>query len=67
MKQILDYTISKEELAHLNDKSLADLLIYTTRDKCDSDMAEKLYWWCVEEINKRIDDEAKENGDTNVN
>lgn len=57
MKKILDYTISKEALCNMNDKEFAEMFMYADRDRKDLDVAEKIYWWCVEEINRRIDTE----------
>lgn len=55
MRKILDYTISKEAIRSMDEYGLADLLMYTDRDRKDLDVAEKIYWWCVEEINRRLD------------
>ena len=55
MKKILDYTIKKEALEDLSDDDLSELLMYTDRDRKELDIAEKIYWWCVEEINRRIE------------
>lgn len=55
MKKILDYTISKDALYSMDDKELSELLMYTDRDRKELEVAEKIYWWCIEEINRRID------------
>ena len=55
MKRILDYTIEEETLQSMTDKELSELLMYTDRDRKELDVAEKIYWWCIEEINRRID------------
>lgn len=55
MEKILDYTISKDSLVKMNDKELSKLLMYADRDRKESEDAEKIYWWCIEEINKRIE------------
>lgn len=55
MKKILDYTISKDSLLEMDDKELSELLMYTDRDRKELEVAEKIYWWCIEEINRRID------------
>lgn len=55
MRKILDYTISKESIRSMDECELAALLMYTDRDRKDLDVAEKIYWWCVEEINRRLD------------
>ena len=51
----MDYTISKEELENMSDDDLSGLLMYSDRDRKEYDIAEKIYWWCVEEINRRIE------------
>lgn len=55
MKIFMDYTISKEELENMSDDDLSGLLMYSDRDRKEYDIAEKIYWWCVEEINRRIE------------
>ena len=58
MKIFMDYTISKEELENMSDDDLSGLLMYSDRDRKEYDIAEKIYWWCVEEINRRIEIES---------
>lgn len=61
MKKIVDYTISKDDLRQMDENELSDLLMYTDRDRKDLDVAEKIYWWCIEEINRRLgNDEISE-------
>lgn len=60
MKKIIDYTISKEELYQMEDKKLAELFMYSDRDRKELEIAEKIYWWCVEEINRRINREESQ-------
>lgn len=55
MKKILDYTISRDTLYTMKDKELCELLMYTDRDRKELEVAEKIYWWCIEEINRRIE------------
>lgn len=55
MKKILDYTIMREKIRILDEDELCQLLMYTDRDRRELEEAEKLYWWCIEEINRRID------------
>ena len=55
MKKFVDYTISKEELENMSDDDLSSLLMYADRDRKEYTIAEKIYWWCVEEINRRIE------------
>lgn len=55
MRKFLDYTIKKDTLINLTDKELSELLMYTDRDRKELKVAEKIYWWCVEEINRRIE------------
>lgn len=61
MKKIVDYTIQREDLAKLNDKELSTLFMYSDRDRMELEVAEKIYWWCVEEINRRIEPEETHN------
>lgn len=53
MAEIYDYTISREDLRWLTDMELARYIMWSDRDRKDLDVAEKIYWWCVEEINYR--------------
>ena len=55
MKKFVDYTISKEELENMSDDDLSSLLMYADRDRKENTIAEKIYWWCIEEINRRIE------------
>ena len=55
MDKFLDYTIEKSSLLDMSDRQLSRLLMYTDRDRKELEVAEKIYWWCVEEINRRID------------
>ena len=57
MKKIIDYTISKKELSQMEDKELAELFMYSDRDRKEFEIAENIYWWCIEEINSTIDHE----------
>ena len=61
MRKFLDYTIKKDTLINLTDKELSELLMYTDRDRKELDVAEKIYWWCVEEINRRIECSSSDN------
>ena len=60
MKKIIDYTISKEDLSQKKDRELAKLFMHSDRDRKEFEIAEKIYWWCVEEINRRIDCEESQ-------
>ena len=60
MKKIIDYTISKEDLSQKEDRELAKLFMNSDRDRKEFEIAEKIYWWCVEEINRRIDCEESQ-------
>ena len=53
MRKFLDYTISREQLLNMSDKEVCDYLMYTDRDRKELDIAEKIYWWCIEELNMR--------------
>ena len=39
----------------MSDDDLSSLLMYVDRDRKEYTIAEKAYWWCVEEINRRIE------------
>lgn len=41
----------------MEDKELAELFMYSDRDRKEFEIAENIYWWCIEEINRRIDHE----------
>lgn len=55
MKKMVDYTIEREKLRMLDENELCQLLMYTDRDRKELEEAEWLYWWCIEEINRRMD------------
>ena len=56
MKKVLDYTISEEQMRELDEHELAELLMYADRDRKGLEAAETIYWLCVREINRRLDD-----------
>jgi len=55
MKIIIDYTISELDIRNMEEMDLADMLLFTIRDRKELEVAEKIYWWCVKEINRRLD------------
>ena len=55
MKLILDYTISRDDLYEMSEHDVCELLMYADRDRKTLPVAEKIYWWCIEEINRRFD------------
>ena len=57
MRKILDYTISREQISNMSDKEVCDYLMYSDRDRKELDIAEKIYWWCIEELNMRYPEE----------
>lgn len=55
MTKIIDYTINESDLINMDEKSLADIFMYADRDRKELEIAEKIYWWCIKEINRRLD------------
>lgn len=55
MTKIIDYTINESDLLNMDEKSLADIFMYADRDRKELVIAEKIYWWCIKEINRRLD------------
>ena len=53
--KFLDYTVTPADLRYMLEEDITKLMIFADRDRKDSDIAEKLYWWCVKEINFRMD------------
>lgn len=61
MKKFIDYTISEGQMRELSEHELAELLMYSDRDRKEVETAEKIYWMCVKEINRRL-----ESGETSL-
>lgn len=53
------YNEDAGDISKLSDDELADMLMFSERDKKENDRAEMVYWLCVAEINARIDKETK--------
>ena len=51
----LDYTVTHADLRNMSEEHAIELLIFTDRDRKDNEDAERLYWWCIQEINFRMD------------
>ena len=51
----LDYTVTPADLRNMSEENVIELMIFTDRDRKDNEDAEKLYWWCIQEINFRVD------------
>lgn len=51
------YNEEAEDLKTLSDHELSNLFMFADRDRKENLEAERVYWLCVKEINKRIDDE----------
>lgn len=49
----LDYTVTPADLRNMPEENVIELMIFTDRDRKDNEDAEKLYWWCIQEINFR--------------
>lgn len=62
MKKFLDYTVKESDLTDMSDKDISELLMFTDRDRAELPVAEKIYWWCVKEINRRIELEESTEG-----
>lgn len=55
MARIIDYTLSRNDISELQDEELAKYMMFADRDRKIFDVAENIYWMCVEEINNRMD------------
>lgn len=51
----LDYTATPADLRNMSEENVMELMIFTDRDRKNNEDAEKLYWWCIQEINFRMD------------
>ena len=49
----LDYTVTPADLRNMSEENVIELMIFTDRE--DNEDAERLYWWCIQEINFRMD------------
>lgn len=56
MNQIAYNTITIDDLRVMNNKEISRIFMYASEDRIKSSIAEKVYWWCVNEINRRTDD-----------
>lgn len=48
------YTEDENDISELSDEKLSDMFMFSDRDRKNNSMAEKVYWLCVKEINRRI-------------
>lgn len=53
------YNEEAEDLKTLSDYELSSLFMFADRDRKENLEAKRVYWLCVTEINKRIDDEEE--------
>lgn len=51
----LDYIVTPADLRNMSEENVIELMIFTDRDRKDNEDAEILYWWCIQEINFRMD------------
>lgn len=51
----LNYTVTSADLRNIPEENVMELMIFTDRDRKNNEDAEKLYWWCIQEINFRMD------------
>lgn len=51
----LDYTVTPADLRNMSEENVMELMTFTDRDRKNNEDAEKLYWWCIQEINFRMD------------
>ena len=56
MNQIAYNTITIDDLRVMNNKEISRIFMYASEDRIKSSIAEKVYWWCVNEMNRRTDD-----------
>lgn len=54
------YTEDEADIANLEDDELADMFMFSDRDRKNNKRAEIVYWLCIKEINKRLDDHGKD-------
>ena len=47
--------VTPADLRNMSEENVIELMIFTDRDRKDNEDAEKLYWWCIQEINFRMD------------
>ena len=50
----LDYTVTPADLRNMSEENVIELMIFTDRDRKDNEDAERLYRWCIQEINFRM-------------
>ena len=51
----LDYIVTPADLRNMPEENVMELMIFTDRYRKNNEDAEKLYWWCIQEINFRMD------------
>lgn len=51
----LNYTVTSADLRNIPEENVMELMIFTDRDRKNNEDAEKLYWWCIQGINFRMD------------
>ena len=53
------YDEDESDIKHLSDEELVNMLMFSDRDRKRNKKAEKVYWLCIREINKRNPLEAE--------
>ena len=56
MNQIAYDTITIDDLRAMSNKEISRIFMFASKDRIKSSIAEKVYWWCVNEMNRRTDD-----------
>lgn len=51
----LDYIVTPADLRNMSEENVIELMSFTDRDRKDNEDAERLYRWCIQEINFRMD------------
>ena len=54
-----DYNKEASDISKLSDDELADMLMFSDRDRKENDLAHSVYWLCIKEINARLDEETR--------
>lgn len=49
------YDEDENDVRKMTDDELADMFMFSDRDRENNNKAEKVYWLCVKEINRRLD------------
>lgn len=55
----LPYNEDALDISKLSDEELANMLMFSDRDRKENNRAEKVYWLCINEINARLDENTR--------